>query len=390
MATQSYNGAPQSSALVALALAVNSVVSVTAAPVGAATVSLTLSGSAASVRAAAVSSAACNVVLTGATASLQANPIVAVAARFSLSGATTNLTASPTGSFKASFPLSGVTADVKATPAAFFSAVFPLIGSASSISVNAISSFSASADLTGASDSHGMSVCDVIQEMLGLWGMFCRDSAPEFALERALNDLNASLQTVWNHADERNYWSSDTLTLTLADGASSQDLGDDIQNVVGPCRRADNRRPLALIGTIGELETFTDIYLDGESAVEPLAYHIERMNQLGNDPAKCVFHVVPPVSGDSMSFLLEVVKEAPRFNRSDLTTCPIIPIPHRYVETLLLPIAKYHASSFSLFIANDQRDAINRDYQQARIDLGLADPLPGKSGDNLERREEKP
>lgn len=390
MATQSYNGAPQSSAIAALALAVNSVVSVTAAPTGAATVSLALSGSTSSVQAATVSYATGRIVLTGSTASLQANPITAVAARFALQGSTASMTASPVGSFRGSFPLSGVTADLKAGPGVSFNATFRLIGATSLISASPVASFTSSSDLTGASDSHGMSLCDVIQEVLGLWGIFCRDSAPEFALERALNDLNASLQTVWNHADERNYWSSDTLTLTLADGESSQDLGDDIQNVVGPCRRADNRRPLALIGTIGELETFADIYLDGESAAEPLAYHIERMNQLGNDPAKCVFHVVPAVSGESISFLLEVVKEAPRFNRIDLTNCPIIPIPHRYVESLLLPIVKYHASSFSLFVANDQKDAINRDYEQARIALGLADPLPGKSGDNLERREAKP
>lgn len=270
-----------------------------------------------------------------------------------------------------------------------FKAGFSLIGSTASFSCGVRSSLVGSADLTGASDSHGMSVCDVVKEMLGLWGIFCMKSAPDFALDRALNDLNGSLQTVWNHADERNYWSSDTLTITLASGESSQDLPDDIQNVVGPCRRSDNRRPLVPIGTIGELETFSDLYLDGETAAEPLAYHIERMNQDGNDPAKTKFHVTPAVGDTGMDFLLEVVKEAPRFTAIDMTTCPIIPIPHRYVESLLLPIARYQASAFSLFVAKDQKETIDREYQQARIALGLADPLPGKAGDNIERREAK-
>jgi hypothetical protein len=369
MATQSYNGAPQSSAFVALALAVNSVVSVTAAPVAAATVLLTLSGAAASVQAATVSYASGNVVLTGATASLQANPIVSFVSRIGLYGASSSFN----GAFVTRF-----LGDLRLT------------GSTATFTSRANSSFTGSANLTGASDSHGMSFCDVVDELLSMWGIFSRCSAPSVAIDRALNDINTSMQMVWNHADERNYWSSETLTITLADGTSSQNLPNDIQNVVGPCRRADNRRPLVPIGTIGELETFSDLYLDGEGVAEPVAYHVERMNQTGSDPAKCVFHVTPSVDGSSISFLLEVVKEAPRFTAGDFVACPVVPIPHRYVESLLLPIARYQASSFYLFRKADQKETIDREYQQARVSLGLADPLPGKAGDNLERREAQP
>lgn len=234
-----------------------------------------------------------------------------------------------------------------------------------------------------------MSVPDVVKGMMALWDIFDAKSAPAFAIERAINDLNASLQMVWNHADDRNYWSSDTLTIDLEDGEDTYDLPDDIQNVVGPCRRASNLRPLVPLGTIGELETFADLYLDGETSAEPLAYHINRMAQASSDPAKCVFCVTPAVTGATMSFLLEVVREAPRFTVNDMIAAPVIPIPHRYVESLLLPIAKYQASSFSLFNAKDLKESIDRDYLQARTALGLADPLPGKAGDNIARRDEK-
>jgi hypothetical protein len=244
--------------------------------------------------------------------------------------------------------------------------------------------FNGSATLTGGTDTDGMTLCDVLDVVLGMWAVFNRCSAPDFAKDEAINIINASLQLVWNNADGRNYWSNETLTITLADSESSQDLPDNIQNVTGPCRRADNKRPLAPIGTIGELETFPDLYLENQTAEEPLAYHIERTNQVGNDPARTIFHVTPPVTGDSLDFLLEVVKEAPRYTINDLTACPVIPIPHRYVESLLLPIARYQASTFHLFRKTDQKETIDREYKQARISLGLADPLPGKAGDNKE------
>lgn len=359
----SYDAAPQSAVSASLMLVASTALALAASPVSGMVASVGLSGSTASLQAGAASYLSASATLSGATAKLYASPASGMTATASINGATAALSAFPVVSVNAGCVLSGATAQLRATPAM---------------------GVSATADLTGGSDGHGMSVCDVVDEVLGMWGIFSRCSAPSFALDRAINDINTALQTVWNHADERNYWSSSTLTLTLADGASSQDLPDDIQNVVGPCRLSTTRRPLAPIGTIGELERFSDLYLDGDTASEPIAYHIERMNQAGGDPARTVFHVTPAVSGTATAFLLEVVKEAPRFNLGDLTACPLIPIPHRYVESLLLPIARYQASSFYLFRKGDQKETIDREYQQARLALGLADPLPGKAGDNKE------
>lgn len=328
------------------------------------------------------------VVLCSANAAVSASATTAFESTVMLSSRNAAITAAPCTYFAADVTLSSRNAEVTARPLTNFEAVVQLSSRNAAVSFGPMTDFKASVALTGASDSHGMSVPDVVKEMLGLCGIFCLKSAPDFVLEWAINGVNASLQTVWNHADDRNYWSSDTMTIELDDGEDSFDLPNDIQNVVGPCRLASNLRPLVPIGTIGELETFADLYLDGETAAEPLAYHINRMEQAGNDPAKCVFNVTPAVSGGPLSFLLEVVREAPRYNFSDLQAAPVIPIPHRYVESLLLPIAKYHASSFSMFIAKDQKETIDRDYQAARVALGLSDPLPGKAGDNINKREQ--
>ena len=233
-----------------------------------------------------------------------------------------------------------------------------------------------------------MSLCQVVHELYMLWGIDCPKNAPKFAVRRALNDVNAALQMVWNQAENRSYWTNETITLTLTDGQNTLNLDDSIQNVVGPCRLASSHRALTPIGSINELENFADLYLDGAALATPIAYHIERLSQSGPDPARCIFHVTPTVQGANVNLLLDIVREAPRFTVEDLDTCPLIPIPHQYVETLLLPIARYRASGFvMLFTAKDQTDQINREYQEARVELGLADPLPGDSGDNTPKKE---
>lgn len=260
--------------------------------------------------------------------------------------------------------------------------------SGASIGFSAVTGICGKANLTGASDSRGVSVCTIINEMMNLWGIECIKQAPKFALQRAMNDLNGALQTVWNRADERDYWTNETLTLTFAADATTQDLVDDIQNVVGPCKTADDKRLLIGTGTLEELENFRDLFLDGNVPDEPVAYYIERQNQAGDDPAKCTLHIYPGPSVET-DLLLDVVKEAPRYSLSDLYLCPLVPIPHKYAETLLLPIVRYKAATFWLFANPETLDGINREYLQAMASLGLADPLPGNSGDNKPDRNER-
>ena len=328
------------------------------------------------------------ILLSSNSVGITAAPTTGFSGSVTISSNNSGITASPMTEFSGSVKLSSNNSGITAAPVTGILGSVTLSSKNASITATPLTMFLGKVNVSNGITS-GMTVCGVVKEMLALWDIFDVQSAPDFAVERAVNDLNASLQMVWNHADDRNYWSSDTMTITLAHTESTFDLPSDIQNVVGPCRLASNNRPLVPLGTVGELETFRDLYLDGETSTEPLAYHINRMSQTGNDPAKIVFCVVPEVSGAATDFYLEVVRNAPRFAMTDMNACPVIPIPHSYVESLLLPIARYHASSFSLFNAKDLKDSIDRDYLQARVALGLSDPLPGKAGDNIDRRDEK-
>jgi len=221
----------------------------------------------------------------------------------------------------------------------------------------------------------GLGVCDVARHILLLWGIENPRSAPSFVRSAALDYLNAAMQIVWNQAKDRNYWTRTTQTVTLTAGTSSLALTDSIQNVIGPVRRADNKRPLVLVNTRAEIDEFEDLYLDGESSGTPVGYHIERMSQPGKEPVASVFHVAPAPELET-DFLLDVVLEAPRFDWNDVNACPRVPIPHRYVESLLLPIVRYHAMSSHLFVFPDRAKQITDDYAQASAMLEAADPIP--------------
>ena len=271
-------------------------------------------------------------------------------------------------------------AAVSMTPLSSLSGgVAMVVSSPAAVSMAPQSSLSGEITLAGMTEA--LKLRQIVNEVLNLWGIEGTCNAPSFAIDRAVGDINSAMQTVWNQSDEQDYWSKETLILNFTDGEDSQDLPDNVQNVVGPCRRSSNKRPLASIGSIGELETFSDIYLDGQTAGEPVAYHIERKNQTGDDPVKTVLRITPAVAGASIAFLLDVVRESPRYMVSDLGLNPVIPIPHRYAESLLLPIVRYRASSFWLFNNTESKATIDRDYQMAMAAIGRADPSPAKSAE---------
>jgi hypothetical protein len=120
----------------------------------------------------------------------------------------------------------------------------------------------------------------------------------------------------------------------------------------------------------------------------PVAYHIERVNQSGNDPSLARFHVAP-IPASETTVVLDVVFESPRYTWDDYVNRTMIPIPHRYAESLLLPVLRFYASNFWLFSGSPEtKQMLAAEYAEVARQIGLADPLPGLSGDNRVRREE--
>lgn len=386
---KSFSANPQTSLSPTAALSVKRTIGFAAAPAAALVVLAALSG--ATKGFAAVPSTALDVTarLSGKTQSFAGKPITGLQATVAKPiGRTASFQGTPTTGLQATITsVFGRGAVFTARPVTSLTALASLKGSPVTFMASPETMLRASLTLTGAQDAHGMTLCTLVDEILAMWGIFSRCSAPDYVLSRAVADVNDSLQLVWNNAAERSYWTKATVSLTFGIGITVADLEDDIQNVIGPCRTSTGRS-LAIVGTLGDIESFSDFFMDGETAAEPLAYFVDRRAQDDTEPCRCRVIISPPPTASTV-LDVEVVKEAPRFALGDLHSCPLMPIPHQYVESLLRPVARYKASTYTLFMADSQKDTIDREYLQAAGLLGLADPLPGDSGENRDRREAK-
>lgn len=226
-------------------------------------------------------------------------------------------------------------------------------------------------------------VCDVLREVFLLWGIENPCLALEWTRGRALADLNAAMQILWSQSAEVNYWTRSTLTLDFDTNQESKVLQNNIQNIVGPVRI--NRCALAPLQSRGELENYSTYYLgeysNDDSDVAPQAYYAERTNQGGIEPCRVTLHLAPKPKNIT-TLEVDVVLECPRFTWKDFQKCTAIPIPHQYVESILMPIIRHRASSFHLFIKPERMELINNERAQAFAQLGLNDPLAGKEEAN--------
>lgn len=104
------------------------------------------------------------------------------------------------------------------------------------------------------------------------------------------------------------------------------------------------------------------------------------------DSAKIRLHVIPkPAAGDTLT--LNVIKEPPAYTAADLCNGAIPPVPHKYHESILLPICRFNATTSTHFRRNkDKLPQIQADYLRALTILGLADPRKPNPDDSNSNR----
>ena len=214
----------------------------------------------------------------------------------------------------------------------------------------------------------------IATQVYNLFGMEVKSAATiSFARPRVLEIINSALQIVYSAAKAVDYFARATMPLTFAPDQSSQVLDSSIQSLLGPVRLADSKQPLSPVETINDFHSYDDIY--GTTASSPRIYFLDRVQGVGQDSAGLTLRIAPPPTVGTM-VEIEYAREAPRFSESDLLANAPVPMPHAYVESLLLPIVKHIAASDTLFKKQELRSAIAADYQRARLMLGIVDPEP--------------
>ena len=355
-----------------------------------------------------------------------------------------------------------------------------------------------------------LSVGDVVDEVLMLWGIESKDLAKDFLRQQAINEINASMQFVSSQAKGLEYLGRTTRTYDLSQNTASVSLEADVQNVIGPVRWSrpavaieiiKNTSPYCWIVDLGRLErgNFTltltvggsattfdawvkepdgtdpftrhyqandktpgdytnntgrldqsldiplmlttlegnsnvakgDLFITGEwprykieltnsgsaslgvsnissatlrsedTPLRPIAsrgqleswrqttgayqtghpeyYYISRTKSTDKDSTSISLEVRPhPDLGQGVAvgtLSVDVATEPPRFSWLDVVAASNVPIPHRYVESLFLPIVRYRATVSQYYVGTQETSAsIQAGYQSALAQYGMVDP----------------
>jgi hypothetical protein len=220
----------------------------------------------------------------------------------------------------------------------------------------------------------GMTLSDVGRQIYNLWGLeITSTKATTFARARVVEIINAAMQTIYGRAIMLDYFNRTTATLTFEIGEGSKAVPSSMQTLLGPVRFESTKQPLREATTRGEFDQFLELYYGGVTPGAPRMYFLETAFADAVDSAGATLHLSPAPTAQTL-IEIEYAADAPRYTETDLIMGVPLRIPHRYVESILLPIAKHIAASDRMFAKESLRATLQADYSRAMQQLGLVDP----------------
>jgi hypothetical protein len=225
----------------------------------------------------------------------------------------------------------------------------------------------------------GFNIQRAALQIYNLWGIeINHPSSTDFARPRVIEIINGALQIIYSQAARLQYFNRRELTVTLPAGKNSVDLPNRLQQLLGPVRFATSGITLRAVTGQGELQQLQYLMPD---VGEPRVFFLDRGATKGGDSAATVLRVGPTPQVDT-NLEISYAEESPRFHEGDLLQGRRIDLPHRYAETIFLPVVKHLAASDRLFRKEEARAAIMADYQRASLMLGLVEPSTEADKDN--------
>ena len=231
-----------------------------------------------------------------------------------------------------------------------------------------------------------MTVRQIFNDGLSLLGIQNPDVSPLTARAHVLQDITAALQLMQLSGED--FYSREEMSVSLAIGTSAYVIDSSVQTVLDPATLSDGKA-LVELQEWTQFANFGPLFLGTNEAVAngiPLAYFVETLRPTtGTEATKIVLHVTPtPAAAYTLS--LYVIKEPPVYTATDLgSSSPVPPVPHKYHESILLPLVRMNVTTCDLFARNAAKyPLIEADYQRALTLLGLADPrTPPPPGSHL-------
>ncbi len=122
-----------------------------------------------------------------------------------------------------------------------------------------------------------------------------------------------------------------------------------------------------------QFERHADTFYGSEQPDGPRAWHLHASHVAGGDSQELTL-MVTPAPADDVTILADVILEPPRYDWSDVVQGTPLNLPHRYAETLLIPLVRDWATSHELFAEPELLPQIKQQAEMARLVLGLLNP----------------
>lgn len=299
---------------------------------------------------------------------------------------------------------------------------FPLQLGPLSMTTNTGYTTGAVADMAGGSPS-GINLTLVAADGLLCFGIAKASNAKTYVRDRIMADINAALQLIYGRSQylgyfnrvERDYpfwrtWATATAYSTgdvvkesglyyrcaadhtsgtfatdlaavlwvLTVNPNSVNIETDVQEVEGIVREATTHRPLRPLATMSQLEMFGEAFLGTaiNATGTPIAAYVQRETTSATAETSIKVFVAPTPT-NSFTMQLDVLLKAPRYTWADVDAGTPLYLPHKYVESILMPIVRQRLSTSLYFVLQEKLGSIEAQAKVAFEQLGLVDQQAG-------------
>jgi len=211
--------------------------------------------------------------------------------------------------------------------------------------------------------------------------------ASALALQDVVVAINGALQMLQTAGQD--YFTRETMTVTLIAGSSLYTIERSVQAVLGPIRW-NNTKPLRALASQGEWDQYDRIFTGtpgyGAAAGEPNAYWVQNLRQgATGDIDQINIWLAPVPTSPAGTLTVEIVNDAPSYTTADLTSTSTLPVAQNYTESIFLPIARMLITRSSQFSRPDILQQLTTDYQHAMSFLGMSGGFPNADQPEPER-----
>lgn len=227
-----------------------------------------------------------------------------------------------------------------------------------------------------------MTLAEVLNDAAQVFGYANAAAAPQAVKDRALIDINAAIQLMESGGED--FFAREELAIDLATDTEKYALAKNVQSVLAPVT-LDDGTPLRELTSRGQLlqypQLFADSLLTTVPSGKPAAYYVETLRDAADttgDSVAVAIHLRPAPSSawqGSGKLVLQVIKEPATVTAAALATgTAVLEVPHKYLESIFLPLMRRNLAQSYLFYDKDKLPGIEADYERALDLLGRSDP----------------